>query len=634
MEYVKLPFQMEEKKVLNDLLENLNIVLKDSDAVAEKDIVKQFLREISDVTTITVLGSKGVGKTCLLTSIFHESLGSNLPTQEICEYRYGAKENVFPLDTKITRYFKTLESLQGIAVVDMPGCNAWKKLEISKNAIGYLNQSELIIVVFSADSVNVYDVWDILEQIDNKKIVFVLNKTDCVSEKLLNEAELRLRQYMFEAGIQAPIFKVSAINAKIGKREECCIGELCHYINTNIIGKNPILSKQRENMLLIKNMIKEIESSFQQRQRQLEIDKMVIANINQAMDGFYDKSKQKIEYLKKEIENEIDKEIDGYKDEIVKRLNPTQIKERFPNGMDDFKEYLELVNVNYQKRMTLEIEKRTQSCIRTYLSELQDVYTEAIGFFEMRESLLSLEDKFYGSLAESKRCMVSAASYQLDESKRYYCSLTNASEELFQKIWSERVRNDRRISFSSGTGVVIGGTGVGTGGAVLFTAAEKSLTSILANTIGVSAGTAGATAGSVGATTGTAVGGAVAGISLATAIGFIIGAGIGGVVLYNLFKKITTAISIEEMQKVVDEYIEEFYAEVDLTKQEMKEQILFAVDEIFNQELNSADKTFIDFRMSVNIDSKNIPLLEDRVEKLHGLMHQIERIEKEQEMIC
>lgn len=589
MKNANLPFQMEDKKILNELLEELNLVLKDSDAVAEKDIVKNFLRELSDVTTITVLGNEGVGKTSLLNAIFGGNMVAGSSTQEICEYRYGEKENVFSLDSKTTRYFKTMEALQGLAIVDMPGCNVWKKHEMEESAIDYLNKSDVVIVVFCADSVNDYDVWDVLEKINNKKIVFALSKTDCVTVELLNEAELRLRQYMIEIGVQAPIFKLLLINENISKQEANGLYDLCNFINDTFIGENPTLYKQQENIATLKGMLKELEKSFALRHRQYELDTKVVSNINHAMNSFREKNSIKIEYLKKDIANEIDREMDAYQDEIIRRLNPKQIKERFPNGLDDFMEYLELVNYNYQKRMSTEIEKRTQSYVNRYLTDIQDLYTESIGYFQKRESLMELEDKFYGSLAESKSKMILETSYHLQETKMYYGAITDASEELFLKTWGEREKYDVKVAVgnlgSAGVGAVVGSLI----GSLIFSWPFWGVVAI---------------------------------------------GGVGAIALYEFLGGIFAANSLETMEKRVNECVAEFRSQIGAAKEDMKAQVLSSVEEIFVTELSNADKSFVDFRMSVNIDSKNIPLIESKLEKVHMLMEQIEKMERERMLIC
>ena len=55
--------------------------------------------------------------------------------------------------------------------------------------------------------------------------------------------------------------------------------------------------------------------------------------------------------------------------------------------------------------------------------------------------------------------------------------------------------------------------------------------------------------------------------------------------------------------------------------------ILKTIDEIFNRELTLVDKSFSEYRMSVNIDGKNIPVLEQRMEKIQSMLIQLEEIE-------
>lgn len=610
MDNLNLPFQLEDKKVMTELLENLNMILKESDAIEEKAIIKKFLQNISSITMLTVLGNAGVGKTSLLNVIFGGVLGEVSPTKEIRDFRHGAEETAFKINSNVTRYFKTNEILKGIAVVDTQGCNQWNTKEMEAAAKEYIQKSDVILAVFAADSVKDYAVWDVLEEVDHKKIVFVLNKTDLVSREQLEEAEIKVRQYMQDAGIDAPVFKVSALQQETGQNT---LTELCTYVEQNIIGVNNVLAKEQENISKLKTMLMELDSSFMLRKKQYEADIVVLNNINSAMDTFCEKSREKIDRLKYDLKKEISREIDNYQHEIIQRPNPTQIKERFKNGNQDFMEYLEFVNEGYRKRMTDEVNKKTQGAVRVYLTELQDVFEEATGYFKNRESLLTLEDKFYGTLAETKTGMVSEASHQLEESQKYYHSLTNASEELFMKIWQERENYDRKVKIGEAVGSAAGG-------ALGATAAGLVVTKGAAATVLTSKGVAAAVATVLGANAGLLV--VVAGVM------------IGGAVLSEMTKKLAAAKSAEDMEEIVNHYIQEFKLEVEKTKEDMTEQILDAVEQIFTKELESADKTFTNFRIAVNIDSKNIPLLEERMDKVQGLMTQINQMEKEYKLTC
>ena len=83
------------------------------------------------------------------------------------------------------------------------------------------------------------------------------------------------------------------------------------------------------------------------------------------------------------------------------------------------------------------------------------------------------------------------------------------------------------------------------------------------------------------------------------------------------------------MEKCVKEAVEEFHLDVAGTREQMTAKILDTIDEIFKREREAADKTFLDYRRSVHIDGKNIPALEEKLERAGMLMSRIERIEKE-----
>lgn len=602
MEHVKLPFQMEDKKVLNELLENLNVVLKDSDALEEKEFVKRFLHLNSTAIVISTIGKSGVGKSTLLSELFGKKLGEVVPTNGIVEFRYGAENCSYYVTSNVVRHFKMKPELEGVVLVDTVGCEKWEQNGIEENAKEYLERSDAILVVLEAAEVNVNAVWSILEEIQNKNIIFILSKIETIDEEKLEESKLRLRQYMLEAEIQAPVFSVSVLY------DACAMEELVSYIKNNVICSNVKQFKEQENIQKLTFMLRDLNESFELRKRQYIADVAILDKIDFAMNGFREKSRSEIEYLKNEISKEIDEVVDAYQNEIIQRLDAKKIKERFSNGKDEFMEYLELVNESYQRRMTDEVNKRVIGYIRVYLTNLQAVFEEATGYFRTRQSLLLLEDKFYGTLAETKRNMVNESSSRMEEIQKYYITLNEASEELYEKMWNTREKHDQRVKVSSTISGVIGGTTGAVGTAMWAT------NGLIASFLSANGATATA-------------------VMVITAPTMIIpiasGSALFGVLSYKLVEKVVKKISTGNLEKKMEKYIEEFKVDVANTKEKMKEQILENVEKMFIMELDSADKSFADFRISVNIDKRNIPKLELRMEKMKELLQQYEQLERE-----
>ena len=82
------------------------------------------------------------------------------------------------------------------------------------------------------------------------------------------------------------------------------------------------------------------------------------------------------------------------------------------------------------------------------------------------------------------------------------------------------------------------------------------------------------------------------------------------------------------MEERVQESVEEFKIEVAGTRQQMTEEILGTIEAIFRRELDTTDKTFLDFRMSVNIEGRNIPLLEQKMNEIDNYIGKIEELER------
>ena len=96
----------------------------------------------------------------------------------------------------------------------------------------------------------------------------------------------------------------------------------------------------------------------------------------------------------------------------------------------------------------------------------------------------------------------------------------------------------------------------------------------------------------------------------------------------EMAKKIFSAKNMADLEKKTQECIFDFKEEVLKIRKEMTGQILTAVEELFQRELANLDQTFVDFRMSVNIDSKNIPLLEERLKTVSQLMDKVKLLER------
>lgn len=522
IEEQKWPFYYKDKQLMENLLKDVNLAIKDSDASEEKEIVNKFLHKVSEAFLFVTIGSSGVGKSTFLNGLFRSALSEKeVPesTKSIREYRYGVSEASIRVNEHITRIFKSRSELEGLQIIDTQGIDQMGQggdLDCLKD---YLRKSSVVFALFDVRSVKDYAVWELLEDIETRKIVFVLTKCDLEEAGVVEQRESKLRQYMEEAGLHAPVFRIST-------RWEDSFEAVREYASREVMGSSPVLTRQQENLDELKKMLNQLSESFNRRRQQYESDAAILQNINTAIDNFILNNRVKIDDLKMALKREIEREIEAYEKEVVNKLDPQKIKERFPNGSRDFEDYLNLINEGYRKRMTDNVNRKTQMTVQTYLAGLESVFEEATGYLNKRENILALKDKFYGSMADSKKSIVYKARADMEMTKDYYHSLYDISTELFIKLWKARQEREQAVQNAKLAGTAIGGLG----GAAAGMAAAHALAPAVAAIVGK---------------------GAIAAVvtSAGSVLWPVVGVVLGALVIRHIAKQLASANTLPELEK-------------------------------------------------------------------------------------
>lgn len=64
--------ERESRAILAEFYEELMVLIQDSDAVQEKEYIKEALKNMTTNTSYLALGEEGVGKTSLLSALFQD----------------------------------------------------------------------------------------------------------------------------------------------------------------------------------------------------------------------------------------------------------------------------------------------------------------------------------------------------------------------------------------------------------------------------------------------------------------------------------------------------------------------------------------------------------------------------------
>lgn len=608
--------EREEQTILSNLFEGMSTLLQDSDEVDEKEKIKQALQNMTNTTSYIILGEEKTGKTSLLRFLFQNIFEvTEDMVGEVCEYRWGEQEFTTPLIDGFQKKFVTSENMKGLSIIDTKGLNCVNETALMKIK-NSAEKSDAVFVVLDASRVTSSRLWDIIESFPSKRMLFFLTKCDLISSEELGKNIEKVKCYMRESNMQAPIFPVS-ITKDESIEGTATLEEVRLHIRNYLIGANPMLNKQMQNVAETRKLLVQLQESFSLRKKQYVSDAEILQKINYSMDDYVANHKKVIADLIGKLTIEINKDIDDYEKEIISKLDPYKIKERF-RKKEDFQDYLNMVNDNYKTMMNDSVNRKTIEAIKGCMHDLEIVFQEAVGYFNTRENILELNDRFYGSLSKSRQMMVAETKETIVATGELYRTLSDASETLFMQIWKEREKYDARIRNRKMLSTLGGSGTFGTAGAVCGVligkaagkAAEKAALKI---------------AGKEAAEVAAAVGGPVGALAVIALVG--IGVIVGAALINSITKTIYDPKAAEKMEEATQKCIEQFKTEVNNTRGKMIEQISAQITEIFEKELTSVDGCFSDFRMSVNIDEKKIPLLEQKLMEADRLLKQINAIE-------
>ena len=337
-----------------------------------------------------------------------------------------------------------------------------------------------------------------------------------------------------------------------------------------------VVDKQEE-IAFVKETVSAVSVSFEKRKQQMLTDSQIVHKINLKIDEFRQEHHAKMEGLISSLMQDIDEAVDNYADEIIRRLDPFTIKERFKKK-EDFELWLNTLNDSYKSAMEKTVDRKTQSTLRSYLVDLESVFEAASSYLENREAIMTVEDAFYGSLASSKNIISREISNNINELVVYNKSLYEASEDLFNSIWEARTKYDAKVSATTGVISTVGGGGVAVGAMLLAAAAGVSVAPVI---IGIAA--------------------------------FVISKSI----ISKTASELSAAIYSDSLKKDVDACVDKFTKEISKSKHAMQKHIAESIKIIFENELKSTDRAFLEFRKTTYID-------EDKIPKLAAKLHEIE----------
>ncbi len=214
--------------------------------------LSDLLNRLENPFMITVFGEVKAGKSSFLNALLGiENLCKvdiDICTDKITVIKYSPQPYTKELNDWLVEIGVDNPFLKGLVVVDTPGINSviQHHEEITKN---FLPKTDAIIVVISALNPHTRPIWEWVEKIAKdfgKKIIFVLQQKDLLSEEELRKNLRKVEEYARRAGIEDPkIFPVSAKLYFLGKENESNIPLVREFIRKHFTNEEKLKLKLR-----------------------------------------------------------------------------------------------------------------------------------------------------------------------------------------------------------------------------------------------------------------------------------------------------------------------------------------------------------------------------------------------------
>lgn len=610
-----------EYEVLTGFFEELSVLLKDSDDAEEKERIQAGLGKLRDTSSYMIVGEEDTGKTSLLRMIFEDIFTADDDMAgDICEYRWGEQDFQTPVMDGVQKKFMPSDNMRGITIVDTKGISrmgAASSAKLREMAAG----SDALFAVLGLDNIRSPRLWDMMERMPGKQMVVFLTKCDAATTEDLNANLEKIRNYMREADISAPVFPVG-ITKDIqcpGVVEPAMVRA---FIRKNIIGENPMLKKQYGNIMELKQMLVQFRESFARRKEQYEADAIIVQRIDTALDRCVLNHRQTIQRFTERLAEDIGKKFEEYEKEVISALDISGERGELRKDEEKFTDNLERIGGEFQKKTEEFVNGETEKVLKKCIGDLQIAYQAAVGYFNERENILALNDRFYGTIGESKARIAEETKEAAMMAGEFYETLQETQGERFGQIWNEWRKYDNRIFARKAVCTVVGaggGAAAGTVGAGVLTAFVKG--GIESAGKMVSAKGVGEFFKEAASLTATTVGiPAFVGIA---GIGLIV----GGFAVNALGKKFYDTRIADRREQNISEYIRQFRDEAAQNRNVITEQVSGQVIEMFEDEFAKIDACFTEFRISVNVEGGKLPMLQQKLETVGVLEERIRKIE-------
>lgn len=402
------------------------------------ETVRQLILHLDAPFTFVIVGEVKAGKSSFINALLEskEEICKVAPspmTDTIQQIVYGDEESTVYLSDYVKRITVPVEILKEFAIVDTPGTNTIvaHHQEITEKFIPY---SDLIVFVFEAKNPYRQSAWDFFDFISSewrRKIIFVLQQKDLMSEGDLNININGVVENALKKGISNPkVFAVSAKQELDGLAEASGFIPLRAYIDQNITsGKAPYL--KLENTINTATKINEtIQEALNIRGEQYRLDMEFRNDIKITLDQQEAKTKNQVNQLVENLVATFDKITAVKQEELSTGLSFVKVIKRSFASMfgseSGLKEWLTQQSKDFELKLNTSLKDKLHQGVTDVADNIQMMGKIVDSKIKTNKTVLKDTDEIFADIAERRTNV-------LKDLQQSFSQFMNKSENFYDE---------------------------------------------------------------------------------------------------------------------------------------------------------------------------------------------------------
>ncbi|MEM6321872.1 MAG: dynamin family protein [Bacteroidota bacterium] len=330
-------------------------------------------------------------------------------TDTIQQILYGEEEEIISINEFLKKIYQPVEILKEIAIVDTPGTNAIVKhhQQITEN---FIPASDLIVFVFEAKNPYRQSAWDFFDYIHvdwRKKIVFVLQQKDLMSEEDLQVNINGVKDYAAKKGILNPsVFAVSAKQEQDGETAASGFLPVREYITDNITGGRAPVLKLQNNIKTSKNINERIYKGVLLRKEQNLADKDFRLDIRHTLEDQAVKSNRQVSTLVENLLGGYDSITRKTEDELKAGLSfgsllKRQFSSLFTSGASA-KDWLDQLSKDFENDLNTTLKDKLNDGVVDLAESIQQMAKIIDLKIQNSQTILKNNHEIFSAIAEKR----------------------------------------------------------------------------------------------------------------------------------------------------------------------------------------------------------------------------------------